>query len=454
MFHTTDLDELLEQVKSTSSREYLGEAITTFRAGSYRSAVAITWVAVCIDIIEKIRELSMDGDEAAKKLETKLNAFPTKDKKKMQDFEASLLEKAEKELNIISTIEYHQLHRIKEDRNLCVHPTFQEEGQHFNISAETARAHIVTACTCLLINTPIKGKVLIEKILARIKENSFPVDIENAFSFLSSDYYLGRAQESVFRNLCIVILKDVFQSQVPQPPHYMKAYASTLHVIERLHPKIFKDTIQEKLNSMVAYCNEPILKQFLVLLKKCPSIMSCLDSEYQTRILALITQFSVEEMIQFDIPETANSSPLIKKYLEQWINEKPEEGLRVAEKIPNKNFNHIIINEFLNAGSFNYAAKCGRELLLPHAQYFTDEELKQVLFGALKNRKFRTNQILRAGGMDEIFVQLYINSKHVKTHATTWIDFWEKLDDYQQAFIYLENALVEDQVIFKKKEEV
>src|SRR6266436_4422886 len=60
-----DLDELVLMVRDRNSRAYIGEAITTYRSRSYRSALLATWIAVAFDIISKIRELEVQGDPAA-----------------------------------------------------------------------------------------------------------------------------------------------------------------------------------------------------------------------------------------------------------------------------------------------------------------------------------------------------------------------------------------------------
>lgn len=450
MRHLTDLDELLEQVRSTYSREYLSEAITTYRAGAYRAAVAITWVAVCIDIMEKIRELSAEGDRAAKELEETLNKLSSDDTKAMQAFEGSLLIDAKEKLNIISAVEQKQLQRIKEDRNLCVHPTFQQEGQHVAISAEVARAHIVTACTYLLIMAPIKGKELIEKILTRIKETSFPSDTEKVFSILSSDHYLGRTQDSVFRNLCIVILKSIFlPDMAPPPPHYVERYAATLNVIERLRPKIFQDTLKEKLNKMVLDCKETNLNHMFLLLKKSPKIWTFLHQASQTRILELITRFSVEDVIVSALLDLENIRQ-ISVGIQDLINKQsPQELLKIAKHKPHPIFKRIVIDKFREAGSFDSAASFGNKFILPHAQYFNDVDLKDIFNSLLQN-----NHISDAWGMDDILTTLYSNTKCIPEHNQIWADFWLQLDidsnfgfKYSSRFSLLNKNLITDGII-------
>jgi hypothetical protein len=45
------------------ARSYLREAVDCYNAGLYRAAIVTTWVAVVFDLIEKIRELALSGDQ-------------------------------------------------------------------------------------------------------------------------------------------------------------------------------------------------------------------------------------------------------------------------------------------------------------------------------------------------------------------------------------------------------
>jgi hypothetical protein len=41
--------------------------VASYRAGAFRAAIVATWIAVCFDVIEKIRELALSGDKEAEK---------------------------------------------------------------------------------------------------------------------------------------------------------------------------------------------------------------------------------------------------------------------------------------------------------------------------------------------------------------------------------------------------
>ena len=51
--------------RSPQAEEYIEEAVGSYKAGSYRSCVVATWVAVVYDIIDKLRDLALKGDSNA-----------------------------------------------------------------------------------------------------------------------------------------------------------------------------------------------------------------------------------------------------------------------------------------------------------------------------------------------------------------------------------------------------
>jgi hypothetical protein len=60
-----DLDELILLCRDEKASLYIQEAVSCYRSAAYRSAIVATWIAVCYDIIDKLRELALAGDQEA-----------------------------------------------------------------------------------------------------------------------------------------------------------------------------------------------------------------------------------------------------------------------------------------------------------------------------------------------------------------------------------------------------
>jgi len=102
-YHLTDIDQLVQKVRDPYARGYMEESLAAFRAGAYRSSIISSWIAVCVDIIQKIRELSIHEDAQAKQLEEKLDNLSEDNYKGMLEFERNLLNIAFEELQLLRT---------------------------------------------------------------------------------------------------------------------------------------------------------------------------------------------------------------------------------------------------------------------------------------------------------------------------------------------------------------
>lgn len=71
----SDIEALAVRCNSEQSKGYIAEAISCYRSGAYRAAIVSTWIAVIFDLIDKIRELALQGDGTAKTLEARHEGY-------------------------------------------------------------------------------------------------------------------------------------------------------------------------------------------------------------------------------------------------------------------------------------------------------------------------------------------------------------------------------------------
>lgn len=450
MRHLTDLDELLQNIRNAYVREYMTEAVTAYRAGAYKAAVATTWVAVCIDIIEKIRELSASGDKAAEKFEAELEAIDASDVKGMLEFEGRLLEIAADELEFISFIEMKQFERLKEDRNICVHPSFQKDGRHYDVSAELTLSHMVQACSILLTQVPTKGKVLINQIFDKINEGSFPKDDENAFTMLSSNNYLGKARQSVFRNLSIILLKRLFNDEDGMPVELLARITCAINAIERLNQPVLTAVLNEKLNVFLAAAPEKTFQRVFFFLFFSPNKWDLIEEAQQIRMKNLITSMSVANINKRGVPLAVSKITQLREVMAEKVDGlDTSEKKEILTKFPREHFKSIAIDIFVKSGSFNSAFSNGMEILVPHAKYFNDEDLEAIHKGSMSNGERKgINQVMHAGGIDAVFKDLYIQSKdNVLDPSSVWLSFRNEAKEAGFDFEELDEALVADEIL-------
>src|SRR6185312_10094819 len=98
-----DLDELVLKCRTSESRSYISEAVACYRAGAYRSAIIMSWIAVVFDFVHKLRELEMTGDNQAKnKLEEFDSARKSHETSRSLTFEKSVVTSMRDEFELIS----------------------------------------------------------------------------------------------------------------------------------------------------------------------------------------------------------------------------------------------------------------------------------------------------------------------------------------------------------------
>ena len=243
-----DLDELILRCRDERARLYIAEAVSNYRAGAFRSAIVASWIAVCFDVIEKLRELALAGDKAAETQVQDLEATRRAgDLSRALKFERELLEIAKDKFELISPLEYIDLERLQADRNRCAHPSLTSDDKVYTPSAELARLHIHSAVTHLLQHPPVQGKFALDRLVQEVESEYFPSTAKDArVAFASGP--LRRPRESLVRNLVLVFAKTVLKDS-PDYKRRMRLTAA-LRAISELHPLPYAAALSERLSPL------------------------------------------------------------------------------------------------------------------------------------------------------------------------------------------------------------
>jgi hypothetical protein len=185
------LEELVLRCPDESGRIHIREAIKSYEGSAYRAAIITTYVAVCFDLIEKLRALAAAGDAEAKALLVSLsnlqNQQANNDPKAVSgllEFERSLLEVFRNKFDFFGTHEFEDLNRLRQDRNRCAHPSFLHTAQPYSPTAELARLHISNAINLVLSQQPRQGKAALESLKAVVLSQNFPTSRADALERL------------------------------------------------------------------------------------------------------------------------------------------------------------------------------------------------------------------------------------------------------------------------------
>lgn len=171
-----DLDELTLRCRDVRAREYIKEAVASYRAGAFRASIVGTWIAVCFDLMEKFRELALAGDKEAEKQVQELDALRRSgDSTRAVKFERNILELAKEKFELISPLEYIDLRRLQEDRNRCAHPSLTADEKAYSPSAELSRLHLHSAVIHLLQHPPVQGKYALDLLQNEVSSEYSPL---------------------------------------------------------------------------------------------------------------------------------------------------------------------------------------------------------------------------------------------------------------------------------------
>jgi hypothetical protein len=182
------LQEWVGQVPDTEVRPLVREAYRAYGVGAARAAIVLTWTAVCADLIGKVRQLHEQGEPEARALTEQVESVQQGSLDKtavhtMQQVEGSLLDTAVA-LELIDATQRLHLERLREDRNLCAHPSLRPLGELFDPQPEYARAYLAAALDAVLVHPASQGRKVVDAFREHVRGTGFigePTHIAQVF---------------------------------------------------------------------------------------------------------------------------------------------------------------------------------------------------------------------------------------------------------------------------------
>lgn len=371
-----DLDELVLKCRNKNAREYIRESVASYRAEAYRSAVVACWVAVCYDLIEKLRELSLAGDkQAEKKIEALDAIYRDNDTSRALKFEREILEFARDKVELISALEYEDLNRIVQDRHRCAHPSLNADGEQYAPPAELARLHIHSAVTHLLQHEPAQGKFALDRILKQLDSKYFPTDRKDVLKAFQNSP-IRRARPSLVRSLISVLLKKLFLEEQKDYTTSSKL-TSSLNAVCTMHRDLYERRCAEILPDIVSRIEDDNLHHVAENITRFPCPWESLDHTQQVRLTSYVEKIPPEH---FHIVEDILSFSPLTKAAERRVKSATLNDL--ASVIPfstiPKEFIDRSIVLYHKAKSFDEANKIAAQINI-YAGDFSDEQVRILL---------------------------------------------------------------------------
>ncbi|MTJ06694.1 hypothetical protein [Anabaena sp. UHCC 0204] len=428
-----DLDELVLRCRDKSTKEYIQEAVTCYRAGAFRSCIVSTWNAVVFDFIHKLRQLEQTGHKNAKKQlddfeDLRANNQDNNNISKILAFEKSVPDLALKEYEFISPLEYYDLKRLLEDRNRCAHPSMQSLEETFQASAELARYHLRNAVMHLLQHPPVQGRAALKTIWDQISAELFPMDVDEAVITLRSGP-LARARRPLVRGVIIGLTKDLLLTDRPKTERNRQFAA--LQAISKMYFEESEDILKTELSKIADGVSDPNWAKMISYLRHIKA-WEFLSEAHQTKTRRFIenvanaaaTTILVDALNVVELRYMAVER--VKKLSPEVLVQNFQHELSPNEIIPiTKDYIQSVVDSFINS-SYAVVQANGENLLLV-ASLLSSEQMLMVLQAFCDSE-----QINSALGIPEIFQQLFCQTLHLAESVKLgWLSVRKMIDkDY------------------------
>ncbi|MFM5171065.1 hypothetical protein ACEUBH_07355 [Aeromonas veronii] len=384
-----DLDELTLRCKDGKARQHIAEAVASYRAGAFRATIVATWIAVCFDVIEKIRELALAGDKDAEQQAQEIETTRrTGDLARALKFERELLGLARDKFELISPLEHIDLARLQDDRNRCAHPSLTSEEQAYTPSAELARLHIHSAVIHLLQHPPVQGKYALERLLKEIESDYFPSTVDAAIVSFSSGP-LKRPRESLIRNLVLILCKVLLKEK----PEWKRRHriSAALQAIQVLHPIHCSNTKKEKLSTLFRAVPDEEIFISIFFLRNVPDSWQYLDPDVHQRLQNYVTKLPASILHEVDF--LLEYAPLQQQARHRIrIATKEELSNAIFFDLP-KEVADKYIDLYLDSDSYREANEWAKEMAV-HSDSFTQNQIRRLITGISQNNQITgSNQL-------------------------------------------------------------
>jgi len=280
--HLADIDELVLRCRDDEARQYIAEAVASYKMGAFRACIVMTWIAVLYDFLYKLRELELAGDRQAKaKLEEFETASRDKDHNKSLEFERSVLKCAHEDFEFINNIEFQELQRLQDDRNRCAHPSMISTDEIYSPSSELARYHLRNAVNYMLQYPPTQGKTFVDSLLKDTESAFFPTDVDEAVRYLEAKQ-INRAKASVVRNLTLSMMKGIIKEEFDDVQ--VKRTATALQALRRIRRDVTENVLEQNLSKTIITVQDTALKRVCRYLRNVPDCHEFLSEDVLIRL--------------------------------------------------------------------------------------------------------------------------------------------------------------------------
>lgn len=395
-----DLDELILRCRNDQAQQYIAEAVACYRGGAFRACIVATWVAVVFDFINKLRELELAGEPKAQQVLKNFDAIlNNSDVGQSLTFEKQVLDKALKDFELISPLEYNDLKRIYDDRNRCAHPSLNSADETYQPPAELARYHIRSAVTHLLQHPPVQGKAAIDRLKREIGSEYFPTDQNEAVNYFMQGP-LAKPRDSLVREFLRVLLKGLFQDNLNERSE--QQHLAAFKAVRQIHRQLTEKFMNDKLSGIISGLDDAEWTRAIRFLHAIQDSWEFLQNDVRIKLENFIKNLPNDPAKTILHLSLALDIPSLKEQAKKRLKTISAVSLRVlVDNTPRCELVDPAIELYGQSKTFQETQSRGFYLLIPLVQFFDQDQIEKILAKAASNI-----QIKGSYGFDSLIKQL------------------------------------------------
>ncbi len=346
------IEELKENIYNSKTKLYFEEVFNSYLAKSYRSANVMLWTVLICDLWFKIEDLSDRYDDSkAKKLLSDVKDFKDKETRDLTKWEYYLVDEIFTRLNIIDSYTKQSIDHLKDDRNLCAHPTLTSDSLLFSPSRERTISHMKSILENVLTKPPFLSKDILSRMLEDIAliKDSFLTD-EQLEKYVASKYiprFQPETNVEIYKGLWKIVFKLEDES-------CSRNREINFRILKLLFKKDKVKCLENMSSEKEYFTNISNREELLVLLVK--FLISDFDIWNK---LSLDNKLVVEGCVRKDV------DLLLRFYASQGSQEKCFFGLKMATEVIEENLkNRIVLRIEKETVSYLYSKNFGDNYII------------------------------------------------------------------------------------------
>lgn len=434
-----DLLSLQSKIQDEYVRQVYCEAVASYNAQAYRSAILTAWLAAYVDLLKKIETIENNG--AATKFQNKLNNMRTKENNSEKirlalDIEKEIISIAE-ELALIDEGGKSFLDELRGYRHKCAHPTTNDIVYIFDPTEEQARYLLSGVIDNCLSLSALPKNNKIKRILMNDLTRDFP--LEQDLSKFYKSKYIDKIPENTQRQLIKILATEAVRPSTKEEWEERGFEITSTDLIAKrciqvlkclnifsknLLKKTFADQSTKLLSGDSAYRCVGVFSSF-DFFKDCLSVdlySTCkakfnraIEDKYERPWELFLNGFPYDLELRDESEKLFNS--------EYFLNHKEN----LTELIKNGDLDNdehkklidTCLKKLEESGSYRDAEYFAR-LIVELAPALEGNHILQIL-----NILFKNNQVYESYRMDELIKNIALNSMKKET-AKYWEEFAEK----------------------------